>query len=109
MEEIELTSAVQILILRNKGYRFKHIKTGNIYTLITHIRSKNPLNEDWYDAFLYTNDKNGCNTLHVILKETTDNEYDEEKVVVELNQFMNTWNPYVKPEKEEEEGHEIAE
>ena len=57
MEEIELTSAVQTLILRNKGYRFKHIKTGNIYTLITHIRSKNPLNEDWYDAFLYTNDK----------------------------------------------------
>lgn len=57
MEEIELTSAVQILILRNKGYRFKHIKTGNIYTLITNIKSKNPLNGDWYDAFLYANDK----------------------------------------------------
>ena len=55
MEEIELTSAVQILILRNKGYRFKHIKTGNIYTLITNIKSKNPLNGDWYDAFLKEN------------------------------------------------------
>lgn len=31
----------------------------------------------------------------------------ERKTVVELNQFMNTWNPYVEPEKEE--GHEIAE
>lgn len=31
----------------------------------------------------------------------------ERKTVVELNQFMNTWNPYVKPEKEE--NNEIAE
>lgn len=30
-------------------------------------------------------DKNGGNTLHVILKETTYNEYDGEKTVVELN------------------------
>ena len=52
-------------------------------------------------------DKNGGNTLHVILKETTDNEYDGEKTVVELNQFMNTWNPYVESEKEE--NNEIAE
>lgn len=57
MEEIELKSFVQALILRNKGYKFKYIKTGNIYTLITKIKSKNPLNGDWYDAFLYTNDK----------------------------------------------------
>lgn len=53
MEEIELKSFVQALILRNKGYKFKHIKTGDIYTLITKIKSKNPLNGDWYDAFLY--------------------------------------------------------
>lgn len=51
--------------------------------------------------------QNGGNTLHVILRETTDNEYDGEKTVVELNQFMNTWNPYVEPEKEE--NNEIAE
>lgn len=38
MEEIELTSAVQTLILRNKGYRFKYTKTGDVYTLITHIK-----------------------------------------------------------------------
>lgn len=57
MEEIELTSAVQTLILRNKGYRFKYTKTGDVYTLITHTKSKNPLNGDWYDAFLYANDK----------------------------------------------------
>lgn len=43
MEEIELKSFVQALILRNKGYKFKHIKTGNIYTLIAKIKSKNPL------------------------------------------------------------------
>lgn len=24
----------------------------------------------------------------------------EKKVVVELNQFMNTWNPYVEPKEE---------
>lgn len=54
-------------------------------------------------------DKNGGNTLHVILKETTDNEYDGEKTVVELNQFMNTWNPYVEPKEEikDEVGEEI--
>lgn len=45
---------------------------------------------------------------HVILEEISEeNVYDREKVVVELNQFMNTWNPYVEPK--EEEGHEIAE
>lgn len=57
MEEIELTSTAQILILRNKGYRFKHNKTGNIYALTNKIKSKNPFNGDWYDAFLYINDK----------------------------------------------------
>lgn len=55
-------------------------------------------------------DKNG-NTLHVVLEDITPSAdtdiYSREKVVVELNQFMNTWNPYVEPK--EEEGHEIAE
>ena len=59
------------------------------------------------DSLCRMQDKNGGNTLHVILKETTDNEYDGEKTVVELNQFMNTWNHYVEPEKEE--NNEIAE
>lgn len=46
--------------------------------------------------------------LFVILEEIgEENVYDREKVVVELNQFMNTWNPYVEPK--EEENNEIAE
>lgn len=26
--------------------------------------------------------------------------FDREKIVVELNQFVNTWNPYVEPKEE---------
>lgn len=26
--------------------------------------------------------------------------FDREKIVVELNQFINTWNPYAKPKEE---------
>ena len=29
--------------------------------------------------------------------------YNREKVVVELNQFMNTWNPYVEPKEVNDE------
>lgn len=50
MEEIVLTSDTHALTLRNKGYRFKHIKTGKFYILITKIKSKNNLNGDWYDT-----------------------------------------------------------
>lgn len=57
MEEIVLISDTHALALRNKGYRFKHIKTGKFYILITKIKSKNNLNGDWYDAFLYINNK----------------------------------------------------
>lgn len=78
MEEIELKSFIQALILRNKGYRFKHIKTGNIYTLITKIKSKNSLNGDWYDAFLYVNDKRqkfcrSCESFILNFKAVKDN------------------------------------
>lgn len=49
-------------------------------------------------------DKNGGNTLHVVLEDITPSAdtdiYSREKVVVELNQFMNTWNPYVEPKEE---------
>lgn len=49
-------------------------------------------------------DKNGSNTLHVVLEDITpsaDNDtFDREKIVVELNQFVNTWNPYVEPKEE---------
>lgn len=49
-------------------------------------------------------DKNDGNTLHVVLEDITpsaDNDtFDREKIVVELNQFVNTWNPYVEPKEE---------
>lgn len=49
-------------------------------------------------------DKNGSNTLHVVLEDITpsaDNDtFYREKIVVELNQFVNTWNHYVEPKEE---------
>lgn len=49
-------------------------------------------------------DKNGGNTLHVILEDITpsaDNDtFNREKIVVEFNQFVNTWNHYVEPKEE---------
>lgn len=49
-------------------------------------------------------DKNGSNTLHVILEDITpssDNDaFYREKIVVELNQFVNTWDHYVEPKEE---------
>lgn len=49
-------------------------------------------------------DKNGSNTLHVVLEDITpsadNNTFDREKIVVELNQFVNTWNHYVEPKEE---------
>ena len=75
------------------------------------VNPRNPNNVYQCNSLCRMQDKNGGNTLHVILEDITpdaDNDiYNREKVVVELNQFMNTWNPYVEPK--EEEGHEIAE
>ena len=72
------------------------------------VNPRNPNNVYQFNSLCRMQDKNGGNTLHVILEEISEeNVYDREKVVVELNQFMNTWNPYVEPK--EEEGHEIAE
>lgn len=49
-------------------------------------------------------DKNDGNTLYVVLEDITpsaDNDtFVREKIVVELNQFVNTWNPYVEPKEE---------
>lgn len=58
-------------------------------------------------------DKNGSNTLHVILEDITPSAdtdvYNRERIVVELNQFINTWNPYVEPKEEikDEVGEEV--
>lgn len=81
------------------------IDNWNTYSRVVNPRNPNKIYQ--CDSLCRMQDKNGGNTLHIILREITDNEYDGEKLVVELNQFMNTWNPYVEPEKEE--GHEIAE
>jgi hypothetical protein len=49
-------------------------------------------------------DKNGSNTLYVILEDITPSAdtdvYSRERIVVELNQFVNTWNHYVEPKEE---------
>lgn len=49
-------------------------------------------------------DKNDSNTLHVILEDITPGAdtdvYSRERIVVELNQFVNTWNHYVEPKEE---------
>ena len=55
------------------------------------------------DSLARMQDKNGGNTLHVVLEDITpsiDNDtFSREKIVVELNQFVNTWNPYVEPKE----------
>ena len=49
-------------------------------------------------------DKNGSNTIYVVLEDITPSVdtdvYSRERVVVELNQFVNTWNHYVEPKEE---------
>lgn len=56
------------------------------------------------NSLAYMQDKNGSNTLHVILEDITPSAdtdvYSRERVVVELNQFVNTWNHYVEPKEE---------
>lgn len=58
-------------------------------------------------------DKNDNNIIHVILEDITPSAntdiYNREKVIVELNQFINTWNPYVEPKEEikDEVGEEV--
>lgn len=74
------------------------------------INPRNPNKVYQCNSLCRMQDKNGGNTIHVILEEIgEENVYDREKVVVELNQFMNNQNPYVEPKETEVEGHEIAE
>lgn len=93
------------------------LKLNNILCIETYgdkskvVNPKTPYRIYKCNSLARMQDKNGSNTLHVILEDITpsaDNDaYNPEKVIVELNQFMNTWNPYVEPEKEE--NNEIAE
>jgi hypothetical protein len=90
------------------------LKLNNVLSIETYgikskvVNPKIPYKVYQCNSLARMQDKNGSNTLHVILEEISEeNVYDREKIVVELNQFMNTWNPYVEPEKEE--NNEIAE
>ena len=81
------------------------IDTWNTCSKVVDPRNPNKVYQ--CDSLCRMQDKNGGNSLYVILREITYDKYGDEKTVVELNQFMNTWNPYVEPEKEE--GHEVTE
>lgn len=84
------------------------LSIDNWDTISKVVNPRNPNNVYQCNSLCRMQNKNGDNTLHVILEEISEeNVYDREKVVVELNQFMNTWNPYAEPK--EEEGYEIAE
>lgn len=81
------------------------IETWNTCSKVVDPRNPNKVYQ--CDSLCRMQDKNGGNALYVILRDITYDKYGDEKTVVELNQFMNTWNPYVEPEKEE--GHEVTE
>lgn len=93
------------------------LKLNNVLSIETYgnnskvVNPKIPYKVYQCNSLARMQDKNGGNTLHVVLEDITptpDNDiYNRERVVVELIQFMNTWNPYVEPEKEE--NNEIAE
>lgn len=68
------------------------------------VNPRNPNKVYQCNSLCRMQDKNGSNTLHVVLEDITpsaDNDtFDREKIVVELNQFVNTWNHYVEPKEE---------
>lgn len=76
------------------------LKLNNVLSIETYgdkskvVNPKIPYKVYQYNSLARMQDKNGGNTLHVILEDITpsaDNDvYNAEKVVVELNQFMNT-------------------
>lgn len=86
------------------------LKLNNILSIETYgdnskvVNPKIPYNVYQCNSLARMQDKNGGNTLHVVLEDITpsaDNDtFNREKIVVELNQFVNTWNHYVEPEEE---------
>ncbi len=86
------------------------LKLNNVLSIETYgikskvVNPKIPYKVYQCNSLARMQDKNGSNTLHVILEDITpsaDNDtFDREKIVVELNQFVNTWNPYVEPKEE---------
>lgn len=86
------------------------IDTWNNCSKVVNPRNPNKIYQ--CDSLCRMQDKNGGNTLHVVLEDITpsaDNDtFNREKIVVELNQFVNTWNPYVEPkEVNDEVGEEV--
>lgn len=86
------------------------LKLNNVLSIETYgnnskvVNPKIPYKVYQCNSLVRIQDKNGSNTLHVVLEDITpdanNDVYNREKVVVELNQFMNTWNPYVEPKEE---------
>lgn len=86
------------------------LKLNNVLSIETYgnnskvVNPKIPYKVYQCNSLARMQDKNGSNTLHVVLEDITpdanNDVYNREKVVVELNQFMNTWNPYVEPKEE---------
>lgn len=86
------------------------LKLNNVLSIETYgdnskvVNPKIPYKVYQCDSLARMQDKNGGNTLHVVLEDITpsaDNDtFNREKIVVELNQFVNTWNSYVEPKEE---------
>ena len=86
------------------------LKLNNVLSIETYgdnskvVNPKTPYKVYQCNSLARMQGKNGGNTLHVVLEDITstpDNDiYNREIVVVELNQFVNTWNPYVEPKEE---------
>lgn len=86
------------------------LKLNNVLSVETYgnnskvVNPKIPYKVYQCNSLARMQDKNGGNTLHIVLEDITpdanNNIYNPEKVVVELNQFVNTWNPYVEPKEE---------
>lgn len=85
------------------------LKLNNILCIETYgdkskvVNPKIPYKVYQCNSLARMQDKNGSNALHVILEDitpSTDNDtFNREKIVVELNQFINTWNPYAEPKR----------
>lgn len=95
------------------------LKLNNVLSIETYgnnskvVNPKIPYKVYQCNSLARMQDKNGGNTIHVVLEDITptpdNNIYNQERVVVELNQFVNTWNPYVEPKEEikDEVGEEV--
>lgn len=86
------------------------LKLNNVLSVETYgnnskvVNPKIPYKVYQCNSLARMQDKNGGNTLYIVLEDITPDAnndiYNPEKAVVELNQFMNTWNPYVEPKEE---------